>query len=150
MAMAAVRVRSGIGVGLALGSSLAVGVLFLAIRLMWQPEFSEQGPFEEGERVLKQGRASYSPSWDPPVFGWLYLTNTRLLFLTRRLSFAKHTVSIPFREIGQVETKKTLGLVRNILRVETVGPAATFMVGGACEWQRAIKAAQEAALTVAG
>ena len=117
---------------------LAAGALFglslATVMAIQSVIFAANDPCREGERILKEGPASYFRGPEG-VGGWLYLTDQRLLFRPHLFNFQRRELSIPLKEIiVQAQPSMTLGFIPNGLRVLTHDGVQRFVVSAAKVW----------------
>jgi len=105
--------------------------------------FSQYNPlktanFNESELIHKGG-ASHK-RFIETVGGFLYLTKTQLLFVPHRFNIQVKPLSIALSNIQNVSTGKSLGLVPNLLIVETnENKTEKFLVFEHEKWVEIIK-----------
>ncbi|MDQ3915775.1 MAG: GRAM domain-containing protein [Actinomycetota bacterium] len=147
----------GLAMGLVLGAmsrSIAVaimaglvgGVLFgIAIAGFsgrQTKKFEAQDPtVVPGEVVLKRGPANHFRSGEA-VGGYLYLTNTQLLFQSHSFNIQNHRQSVPLDSITGVRPRMTWFLIPNGLRVTSSAGVDKFVVDDRDGWVQAISAAR--------
>jgi hypothetical protein len=125
------------------------GVFLLAVSL-WprsQSANSEEEPpgqtlpwMAKEETLLKQGAANRAVKFGN-VGGWLYLTETRLVFIKLGLR-AQEPVSIPLSQIVGVEPCLTLFIIPNSLRIRTKDAEERFVLSDRQGWVAAITKAK--------
>lgn len=135
--------RSG---NLTLGAvaGLAGGVLFGAVVGVFvqhqSAKFSAHDPTGPGEQLLKQGPANHFRRGES-VGGFLYLTDSRLLFRSHRYNIQEHERSIPLPEVRDVQPCMTMIVVPNGICVVTEEGEDRFVVEDRKSWVKAILAA---------
>lgn len=125
-------------------SGLAGGVLFgvaIGAFVRRQTEnFTAQDPTAPGERLLKQGPANRLLRGES-VGGFLYLTDSRLLFRSHTYNVQVHEWSIPLAGIRDVQPSMTAVVIPNGLRLVTTDGEERFVVDDRKGWAKAILAA---------
>jgi len=105
--------------------------------------FGDLEPFAEDETILREGLANHFKGIEG-VGGKLYLTEQRLRFVSHKLNVQTHDECYPLAEIAKVETRRTLGIIPNGLRITSKdGKTERFVVYGNREWVAAIEGALE-------
>jgi hypothetical protein len=107
--------------------------LFIALVSHFQSKkFTSNRPLQEDEKLLKEGHANYQSK-----SGWIYLTDSRLLFVTHKLNIKNHELSIPLAEIVSVLVGKSLVFFSNRLIVNLKnGQVERFFVNDAKGWKK--------------
>ena len=138
-------VRSGIWYeGLAPG--FLAGAMFAAV-MSWfakrqASQLTLQRPDFSNEKVILEGAANHFTG-TAGTGGYLFLTNSRLLFLSHREKVQNHELSIPLDEIESVDAGKTLGMVSNGLVLKRNAEITErFVVHEHERWRDAILAAK--------
>ncbi|HEX8904379.1 MAG TPA: hypothetical protein VF771_06025 [Longimicrobiaceae bacterium] len=100
------------------------------LRGSWSPAL------EPGERVLRDGPAD---RYEPGHFGWLFLTDRRLVLY--RAGGAEDW-SVPLAEVREVRATRYLGIFATDLRVRLGnGTTQTLQVEGNREWVESVQGA---------
>ena len=123
---------------LAIYTGLMGGVFFgLAIAIFSNSQWVEDSSRPEipiDEQIIKDGPASHFKGFEN-VGGWLFLTDSRLIFKSHSFSFQNHELSIPLNEVVDAQSVLTMKLIPNGLKVEMRdGHSERFVVEGSREW----------------
>lgn len=90
------------------------------------------------EQLLKEGPANHFYKGSSSG-GWIYLTDTRLLFRSHWVNVNKHSLEIPLTEISEVEVSRSL-LLNSKLHVHyRNGRIETFVVDDGRDWKQTIE-----------
>lgn len=129
--------KSGIPAGL--GSGILFG-LIMALFVQYQSKkFTQNRPLLSSERLIKEGPANHFLNGEG-VGGWIYLTDSRLFFVSHKVNLQNHELALPFDEIVIAENSRTLGLIPNKLSLTLKnGQVENFVVKGAKSWVKEIK-----------
>ncbi|QJE98597.1 hypothetical protein [Luteolibacter luteus] len=94
------------------------------------------------EKIVLEGPANHFAGAEG-VGGYLFLTDSKLFFLSHRFNIQNHELSIPLDEIQSVEASKTLGMVNNGLMIRrTPDLSERFVVFEHERWRDAILSAK--------
>lgn len=133
----------GIGVVGGLIGGVAFGVVIAGFASYQTKKFAAHDPTDRGERVLKHGPANHFRRGEA-VGGYLYLTDTRLLFQSHSFNIQNHEQSISLESITDVRPRMTLLVIPNGLQVGTPVGAERFVVHERNSWVQAILSARAA------
>lgn len=132
----------GIAPGFLAGAMFAAVISWFAKRQ--GSRLTLQRPSFSNEKVILEGPANHF-SGTSGVGGYLFLTNTRLLFLSHREKVQNHELSIPLDEIESADAGKTLGMISNSLVVKrTSDLTERFVVHEHERWRDAVLTAKAA------
>lgn len=129
-----------VGVVAGLATGVGFGVVLGAFARYQTGKFTAQDPTAPGEQLLKQGAANHFRMGES-VGGFLYLSDSRLLFRSHRYNIQKHEQSIPLTVVRDVQPCMTLLVVPNGIRVVTADGVERFVVEDRKSWINAILAA---------
>lgn len=121
-------IPAGFVSGALFGSIMALVAQFQARK------FTQNRPLLSDEKLIKEGPANHQSKMEA-AGGWIYFTNSRLLYVSHKGNISNHELAIPLSEIASVEKGKTVGFVRNQLKVNLKnGKVERFVVDGANRW----------------
>lgn len=133
----------------AVGLSLASGVIFAAIMMRsvgrlegrgGDAHLADAAPFDDDEPIVLEGPANHFKRIEG-VGGKLFLTDTRLRFVSHTLNVQTHDESWPLDTIAEVEAMRTLKIIPNGLLVTLKdGTTERFVVWQHQQWADAIDA----------
>jgi hypothetical protein len=120
-------------------AGLLAGVLFglfMALFVSYQSrKFTQNRPLSSGEKLIREGPANHQGSG-----GWMYLTDTRLFYVSHKFNLNKHELSIPLADIAAVEKARSLGIIPNQLLLNLKnGHAEKFVVQEVKSWVNQIQ-----------
>ncbi len=124
----------GVLVGLisAVLAGLLFGVLMQLFVKVTQKKIDFE--FEPGEKMIKIGPANHFVGFES-VGGKLCLTDKRLIFKSHKFNIQNNLSVIDLEDISTCEKTKTMGLISNGLKINTVnGKTEKFVVEGAGNW----------------
>ena len=101
-----------------------------------QKKFAGRLSLENAEHLVAEGPANHMQRGEG-VGGWLYLTNTRLTFVSHKANIQVHSFTAPFEEIIGVEPKRSVGILPNRLLVRTTKGDELFVVNDRAKWLEA-------------
>ena len=149
--------RAGLLFGLAMGifgsasegwksgvySGLISGIFFgliMALFIQYQSKkFTQNRPLLSGERLVKEGPANHFLNGEA-VGGWIYLTDSRLFYVSHKVNFQKHELALPFEEIVIAANSRTFGIIPNKLSLTLKsGRVENFVVNNAKSWVKELK-----------
>jgi len=88
-----------------------------------------------GEQLLHDGPANHFLNGEG-VGGWLFLTKERLLFRSHQFNVQRHELSVPLKEIAEVQPVRTARIFPNGLRLVTrSGKEERFVVREHGRWR---------------
>ena len=120
-------------------AGLFAGILFgllIALFLNYQSrKFTQNRPLSADEKLVKEGPANHHGNG-----GWIYLTDSRLFYVSHKFNINNHELSIPLSEIAAVEKGHSLGIVSNQLILNlSGGQTEKFVVQGVKGWLNQIQ-----------
>ncbi|HEX8636946.1 MAG TPA: hypothetical protein VF692_02700 [Pyrinomonadaceae bacterium] len=124
-------------------AGLLGGILFglgMALFVKYQSnKFTQTRPLISDENIVKEGPANHLLKLEG-VGGWIYLIDSRLIFVSHKFNIKNHELSIPLSEISIAESGKTLGILSNrlILNLKN-GQIEKFIVNDAKNWANHIE-----------
>lgn len=136
--------RLGAVGGLAAG--IGFGLLLAAFAQHQTTKFTAHDPTAPDERLLKQGPANHFLRGEG-VGGFLFLSDSRLLFRPHRYNIQKNERSIPLTTIEDVQPCMRGLVIPNGLRVVTTEGDERFVVQDRRSWVKAILAAARPQVT---
>lgn len=115
-------------------AGLFAGVLFgliLGLFVSYQSrKFTQNRPLREDEKPVKEGPANHQGNG-----GWIYLTDSRLVYVSHKFNLNDHELSIPLSDIAAVEKGRSLGVIPNQLLLNLKnGKTEKFVVQGVKRW----------------
>lgn len=124
-------------------SGLWAGILFgliMALFVQYQSrKFTQNRPLLSGEKLIKEGPANHLITGEG-VGGWIYLTDSRLFFVSHKINVQSHELALPLDEIIIAEKARTLGILSNKLSVTLKsGKVENFVVNDAKSWVRELE-----------
>jgi hypothetical protein len=124
--------QTGLTIGLLSGTvfgfSMAVFVHFQS------KKFTQNRPLLPDEKLVKEGPANHKLKSEA-TGGWIYLTDSRLFFVSHKINLQNHNLAIPLAEIGAVEKGKSFTLIPNQLQVNLKnGQIERFIVNDVKSW----------------
>ena len=113
----------------------AYGLLMASIAYFNSLKYTRNRPLLSNERLIEEGPANYHLNR-----GWIYLTNTRLFFVSEKISLITQELSIPISEIMSAEKGRTYGVISNklILNLKN-GDSEEVIVPNPKNWVNRIK-----------
>ena len=130
-----------VAVACLLGAGLPFGFALAAFQRALRRSVEGRSPDLRGERVLWVGVANHFVGGEG-VGGNMWLTDSRLLFVSHRANVRQHVLSIPLHEVRDVRMARTLRLIPNALEVETAAATERFVVEDRKAWAREFKRAR--------
>jgi hypothetical protein len=117
-------VWTGFFTGVLFGLSMGLFVSYQARK------FTRNRPLSANEKLIKEGPANHHGNG-----GWIYLTDSRLFYISHKFNINNQELSIPLSEIATVEKGHSLGVISNqlILNLEN-GQTVKFVVQGVKSW----------------
>ena len=73
-------------------------------------KFRENRPLDADEKLIWEGPANHHGNG-----GWLYLTDSRMLYLSHKVNIKTHELEFPLADVVSVERGRTLGVIPNKL-----------------------------------
>ena len=118
------------GAFLSLFSGVLFGLLMASFVKFQSRKFTKNRPLSADEKLVREGSANHQGNG-----GWIYLTDSRLFFVSHKINIKNEELSIPLSEIVSVEKGRSLGVFPNqlILNLKN-GRAEKFVVQDARSW----------------
>ena len=127
------------------GAGLPFGFALAAFQRSLRGRAAGGNPDLRGEHVLWEGVANHFVEGEG-VGGYMWLTDSRLLFVSHRANVRPHELTIPLHEVREVRAARTLRLVPNALNVDTASDTTErFVVEDRGAWAREIQHARGSA-----
>jgi len=122
------------GLSLALGSGSLFGLAMASFSANQRRRFAAQRPAYTEELVLHEGPANHFLNGEG-VGGWIYLTPRRIMFVSHKINFQPHELSIALSDISEALPVMTAKCIPNGLRIIThSGRDERFVVVGRRKW----------------
>ena len=105
-------------------------------------KFTRNRPLNAAEKIIEEGPANHLGE-----AGWIYLTDSRLFYVSPKLSLKPDELSFPLSDIVSAEINRTFGLLPNklILHLRD-GKREEFISLDAYNWVNKIKRASKLSL----
>lgn len=136
--------QSGVVIGSI--SGIIAGMLFALLIALFMHYQSKKFQMIKQEmskeyHVIYDGGANHFKGREG-VGGWLFLTDTELIFKSHQYNFQNHELIIPYHDIAGITKKNNLGLVPNGIVIQTKhGKAERFVVNSRDIWIQKINQA---------
>jgi hypothetical protein len=105
-------------------------------------KYTRNRPLNAAEKLIDEGPANYLGD-----FGWIYLTDSRLFYVSPKLSLEPDGLSFPLSDIVSAETNRTFGFLTNKLTLHLRnGKREEFVSLDARSWVSKIKSASKLSL----
>ncbi len=117
--------------------------LWMGLIVYWRSrKFTQNRPLHSGEKLIHEGTASRHRKG-----GWIYLTDSRLIFVPQKLGIKASELEFPLSEIASAEQGRRLGVIPNklILNLRN-GQTEEFVVQNTKDWVRRINRASDLVL----
>lgn len=123
--------------GLTVGAfaGFSYGLIMATVAYLKSLRYIKNRPLAPDEKLIEEGQASYLKKR-----GWIYLTSSRLFYVSDKLNITGDELSFPLSEIESAERGFTLGIVPNklILNLKN-GQREEFIVQTPKNWANRIK-----------
>lgn len=127
------------GIPLGLLSGVFFGLIMASFVQYQSRKFTKNRPLLSGEKLIKEGPANHFLKGEG-VGGWIYLTDSRLFFVSHKLNVQSHELVLPFDEIIIAENSRTLGILSNKLNLTLKnGQVEKFVVNDAKSWVKELQ-----------
>jgi hypothetical protein len=123
------------GVFTGLFSGVLFGLLMAGFTKYQSRKFTQNRPLSADEKLIKEGPANHQTNG-----GWIYLTDSRFLFVSHKVNIKTEKLSIPLSEIASAAKGRSLGIIPNklILNLKN-GQVENFIVNDAKGWIKQIE-----------
>jgi len=123
------------GLAMAVASGAAFGLAMTGFMAIQRRRCSRARVELIGEQLLHDGPANHFLNGEG-VGGWLFLTKERLLFRSHQFNVQRHELSVPLKEIAEVQPVRTARIFPNGLRLVTrSGKEERFVVREHGRWR---------------
>ena len=111
-------------------SGVLFGLMMAGFVKFQSRKFTQNRPLSADEKLIKEGSANHQGTG-----GWIYLTDSRLIFVSHKINIKNEELSIPLSEIVSIEKGRSLGIFPNrlILNLKN-GRAEKFVFQDAKNW----------------
>ena len=131
------------GLAMAAASGAAFGLATAGFMAIQRRRFSRARAEFIGEQLVHDGPANHFLNGEG-VGGWLFLTKKRLLFRSHQFNVHRHELSVPLKEIAEVQPVRTARIFPNGLRlVMRSGEGLRFVVREHGRWRDEIAKAHK-------
>lgn len=105
-------------------------------------KYTRNRPLNVAEKLIEEGPANYLGE-----SGWIYLTDSRLFFVSPKTTIKPDEFTVPLSEIVSAETNRTFGVLPNKLTIHLRnGKREEFISFDARSWVKKIKSASKLSL----